>query len=54
MAICNECKHYFKNPEDADTGDCVQKKVDPRQTYFQAVPVEAEQDAGSCDSFQKR
>ncbi len=54
MAECKECKNYFPMEDDESMGDCVQRVVDPRQAYFQAKPTEAEQDAGSCSSFQKK
>ncbi len=54
MATCNECKHYFKNVEEQEQGDCVRRVVDPRQGYYTAQPVEACKEAGSCKDFGKR
>ena len=54
MAECNECKSFFPLEDDASTGDCVRRVVDPRQAYYQAKPVEADNDAASCASFQKK
>lgn len=54
MAICNECKNFFKDQEDESIGDCIQRVVDPRQAYYQAKPVEAEQDSSDCSAFQKK
>ena len=54
MATCDECKGFFALEDDPTTGDCVQRVVDPRQAYYQAKPVEADQDASGCSSFQKK
>ena len=54
MTTCQECKSFFPLEEDPARGDCVQRVVDPRQAYYQAKPVNAEDDAGSCASFQKK
>jgi benzylsuccinate synthase len=54
MAICRECKCFFALEEDSDRGDCVQRVIDPRQAYYKAKPVEAEQEATQCPSFQGR
>ena len=54
MTLCKECKKFFPIPEDQKRGDCVQRVVDPRQAYYKAKPVVADQDAGSCSSFEKR
>jgi len=54
MATCRECKKFFPIPEDPKRGDCVQRVVDPRQSYYKARPVNADRDAASCPSFQKK
>ena len=54
MTTCQECKRFFPIEEDPAHGDCVQRVVDPRQAYYMAKSVNAEDDAGACDSFQKR
>jgi benzylsuccinate synthase len=54
MPLCKECKKFFSIPEDQKRGDCVQRVVDPRQAYYKAKPVVADQDAGACSSFEKR
>ncbi len=53
MATCKECKCFFALDDDPEKGDCVQRVVDPRQAYYRARPVEADREAGSCNSFQK-
>jgi len=40
--------------ENPEKGDCVQRVVDPRQAYYTAKPVMAQQDASKCPAFQKR
>ena len=54
MATCSECKSFFTLEDDLSKGDCVRRIVDPRQAYYQAKPVEADQDASTCVSFQKK
>jgi len=54
MATCKECVCFFPLKTDPQKGDCVQKVVDPRQTYHKAKPVAADQDAAACRSFQKK
>ena len=54
MPTCQECKSFFSIEEEPGTGDCVQKCVDARQTYFTARVVNADSDASRCDSFQKK
>jgi len=54
MPTCNECKNYFPINEDPKKGDCVERVVDPRQAYYKAKPVPADQDATKCSSFQKK
>jgi len=54
MPTCQECKNFFPLEEDPNKGDCVQRVVDPRQAYYTAQPVSAEQDASNCSSFQKK
>ena len=53
MAICKDCKCFFVFENDCEKGDCVQRVVDPRQAYHKAKPVEADQDASNCSSFQR-
>lgn len=53
MATCKECKCFFVSEGDSEKGDCVQRVVDPRQAYYKAKPVQADQDASSCSSFQR-
>jgi benzylsuccinate synthase len=53
MAACKDCKCFFAFEDDAEKGDCVQRVVDPRQAYYRAKPVEADQDASDCSSFQR-
>ncbi len=53
MATCKECKCFFGQEDGSEKGDCVQRVVDPRQAYYKAKPVEADQDASSCSSFQR-
>ncbi|MFP4445852.1 MAG: benzylsuccinate synthase gamma subunit family protein [Desulfosudaceae bacterium] len=54
MAACNECKHFFPLAEQPENGDCVKRGEDPRQAFYMAKPVAAEQDAASCPDFQKK
>jgi benzylsuccinate synthase len=54
MATCRDCKCFFVIVEDSEKGDCVRRVVDPRQAYYKAKPVEAEQDASGCSSFQRK
>ncbi|MBS3758775.1 MAG: benzylsuccinate synthase gamma subunit family protein [Desulfobacterales bacterium] len=54
MTTCQECKNFFPLEEDPNRGDCVQRVKDPRQAYYQAKPVNAEDDASACASFQKK
>ena len=53
MAICKDCKCFFVFEDNSERGDCVQRVVDPRQAYYKAKPVEADQDASNCSSFQR-
>ncbi len=54
MAVCNECKRFFAQDEQPEKGDCVRRGEDPRQAFYTARPVTAEQDASSCPDFQKK
>jgi benzylsuccinate synthase len=54
MVRCKDCKCFFGLDGNPDKGDCVQRVVDPRQAYHKARPVNADQDASKCSSFQKK
>ena len=54
MPSCIECQSFFPIEEEPDRGDCVKKCVDARQTYYSARVVAQDNDAGRCDSFQKK
>ncbi len=54
MATCKDCKCFFAVEGNPEKGDCVQRVVDPRQAYYKAKPVAADQDASACTSFQKK
>ncbi len=54
MTTCQECKSFFPLEETPEQGDCVRRVVDPRQAFYQAKPVNAEDDAGECDAFHKK
>ncbi len=54
MTTCQECKSFFPLDEDQAKGDCVQRVKDPRQAYYMAKPVNAEDDCSSCASFHKK
>ena len=54
MATCKDCKSFFPEEENSNKGDCVRRVVDPRQAYYQSKPVNASDDAGSCDCFKKK
>ena len=53
MASCGECKKFVAWDDDVQKGDCVQRVVDARQGFFEARPVQAQTDAGSCPDFEK-
>jgi len=53
MSACKECTCFFVFEDNSEKGDCVQRVVDPRQAYYKARPVEADQDASNCPSFQR-
>ena len=54
MPTCKDCKCCFVIEDSPEKGDCVQRVVDPRQAYYKARPVAADQDASDCSSFQKK
>ncbi len=54
MPQCKECKSFFPIEDEPGKGDCVQKCVDARQTYYSARPVAEDKDASQCQSFQKK
>lgn len=54
MVKCAECKSFFPNEENQETGDCIKRTVDPRQAYYQSKPVKAEKNAAECENFQKK
>jgi benzylsuccinate synthase len=54
MTTCKECKSYFPLEENQEKGDCIRRAVDPRQEYYQAKPVNENDDANKCDSFNKK
>jgi len=54
MPTCKECKNFFPIEENPERGDCVQRGVDPRQSYYTAMEKAADMDAGECKDFQKR
>ncbi len=54
MPTCQECKSFFPIEENPERGDCVQRGVDPRQSYYTAREVDADKDASECSSFQKK
>jgi benzylsuccinate synthase len=54
MPKCKDCKCFFAFEENPEKGDCVQRVVDPRQAYYKARPVAADQGASGCGSFQKK
>lgn len=54
MPTCEECKNYFPIEDEPRKGDCVERVVDPRQAYYKAKPVNADDDATTCPSFQKK
>ena len=54
MTTCNECKKFFPLEDDPQKGDCVQRVTDPRQAFYQAKPVQADKNASSCASFEKK
>jgi pyruvate formate lyase activating enzyme len=54
MTTCQECKSFFPLEETPDKGDCVKRVVDPRQAYYQAKPVNAQDDAKKCETFSKK
>jgi benzylsuccinate synthase len=54
MTTCKECIHFFPREDNPETGDCVERVVDPRQAYHKARPVGAEKAAAECASFEKK
>ena len=54
MTTCNECTSFFPLEDDDSTGDCIQRAVDPRQAYYKAKPVDADNDASACSNFNKK
>ena len=54
MTTCKECKSYFPLENDQIQGDCIQRKKDPRQAYYQSRPAKADNDASGCEGFQKK
>ena len=54
MAACKECKRFFPLDQQPEKGDCVRRGEDPRQAFYTAKPVIADQDASSCSDFQKK
>ncbi len=54
MATCSECANFFPLEDDSSRGDCVQRVVDPRQAYYKAKPVDADNDASKCEQFNKK
>lgn len=54
MTTCQECKSFFPLEDKPDKGDCIQRVVDPRQAFYHAKPVAAEDDAKECASFNKK
>ena len=59
MALCKECRYFFRIPEDADDfekgkGDCVREQKDDKGKYWSARPVMDAQDVGSCESFAQK
>jgi benzylsuccinate synthase len=54
MAKCKDCKCFFVLGDDPEKGDCIQRVVDPRQAYYKARPVAADEEASDCTSFQKK
>ena len=51
MTTCSECANFFPMEDDASRGDCVNRVVDPRQAYYRAKPVNADDDSSKCESF---
>ena len=54
MPTCKECKKFFPLEDNPARGDCVRRVIDPRQAYYKAKPVDADQDAAKCAEFEKR
>ena len=54
MAACKECKNYFPLEDQTEKGDCVRRQTDPRQAFYTAKPVSADNNAASCSEFQKK
>lgn len=54
MPVCQDCMKFFAMEDDQKKGDCVQRVMDPRQSYYKAKPVLAEKDASACREFEKR
>ncbi len=54
MPTCKQCKKFFPLEDNPNKGDCVQRVIDPRQTYYKAKSVDAESDAAKCSEFEKK
>ncbi len=54
MTTCQECQRFFPLEENPAQGDCVRRVVDPRQAYYQAKPVKAEDDVHDCEFYHKK
>ena len=54
MTICSECKNFFATEDDPLKGNCVQRVVDPRQSYYKSAPVNAGDDSSKCEAFLKK
>jgi benzylsuccinate synthase len=54
MPTCKECGRFFPLDDNPVKGDCVERVVDPRQSYYTAKVVDAGMDSSACRSFQKK
>ena len=54
MPQCEECQNYFAREDEEGIGDCVTRVIDPRQAYWRSKPVEADEEAEQCATFQKK
>ncbi|MFO8048210.1 MAG: benzylsuccinate synthase gamma subunit family protein [Desulfosudaceae bacterium] len=54
MTTCEQCKCFFPMEENPETGDCVRRGQDARQSFYKTQPVTKDQDAAACSDFQKK
>ena len=54
MVQYKDAKNFFPYPDDSSRGEYIVRVVDPKQSYYSAKPVNAEDDASNEPDFQKK